>query len=124
MATQNQSVEQQFVNFYYNIYMTSRPQLSQFYRDHSMLTFEGTQFKGQNNIMEKLNGLPFSSIKFEIITIDAQPSSYSIEGMLISVTGNLQTDNDMKNKYSHCFQLIKDGTGYWILNEIFRLNYG
>ncbi len=40
------SIGQQFVQHYYNVFDTNRPQLKELYTDDSMLSFEGDQFKG------------------------------------------------------------------------------
>jgi Nuclear transport factor 2 (NTF2) domain len=53
MATPD-AVAKSFVDFYYQAFDRSRQELAPLYKDHSMLTFEGQQFSGTKNIVEKL----------------------------------------------------------------------
>ncbi|CAG8759342.1 29164_t:CDS:2, partial [Gigaspora margarita] len=84
-------------------------------RDQSMLTFEGQQFQGANKIIEKL-----AKVQHQISTIDAQPN---FNGIFVCVTGALQVDEDAPQRFAQAFQLIPEGTSYYVLNDIFRLNY-
>lgn len=58
-------------------------------RDHSMLSFEAQQFQGAASIVEKLAGLPFTTIKHQISTMDAQPAATDKASMIVLVTGQL-----------------------------------
>ncbi|KAF0352161.1 nuclear transport factor 2 [Gigaspora margarita] len=110
-----------FTNHYYTTFSTDRNQLLPLYRDQSMLTFEGQQFQGANKIIEKLASLPFQKVQHQISTIDAQPN---FNGIFVCVTGALQVDEDAPQRFAQAFQLIPEGTSYYVLNDIFRLNYG
>ncbi|CAG8609532.1 9907_t:CDS:2, partial [Scutellospora calospora] len=94
-------------------------------RSQSMLTFEGLKFQGAELIIEKLTSLPFQQVQHRIATIDAQPSHPSLNGIFVCVTGELLIDQETNpTRFTQAFQLIPDGTSYFVLNDIFRLNYG
>lgn len=54
-----------------------------------MLSFEAQQFQGTASIVEKLTGLPFTTIKHQIATMDAQPAATDKASMIVLVTGQL-----------------------------------
>ncbi|PPR03940.1 hypothetical protein CVT26_001145 [Gymnopilus dilepis] len=109
------TIAKQFVDFYYQTFAGNRTGLKSLYRDHSMLTFEGTPIQGAAAIAEKLEGLPFQKVQHKITTLDAQPSSPSVASLLVSVTGLLLVD-DSENplNFSQVFQLIPDGGTYYV----------
>lgn len=115
----------QFTTFYYNQFDTDRAGLASLYRETSMLTFEGSPIQGVSAIIEKLTSLPFSKVVHKVTTCDAQPSSPSMASILVTVSGQLLVD-DGENPlaFSQTFQLIPEGGSYYVLNDIFRLNYG
>lgn len=78
-----------FVEHYYTTFDTNRPNLAALYQDGSMLTFEGQQIMGSQNIVTKLTSLPFQQCHHSITTVDCQPSGAN-GGMLVFVSGNLQ----------------------------------
>ncbi|KAH9970370.1 hypothetical protein BGW80DRAFT_1330043 [Lactifluus volemus] len=119
------AVAKQFTDFYYQTFDSSRAQLAPLYRDTSMLTFEGNPCQGTANIIEKLTSLPFSKVLHKVTTLDAQPSNLSIASLIVSVTGLLVVDDSTNPlQFSQVFQLIPEGGSYYILNDMFRLNYG
>ncbi|CAG8472756.1 13697_t:CDS:2, partial [Cetraspora pellucida] len=118
--TQVSKVATDFTNFYYSTFSADRGQLLPLYRDQSMLTFEGQSFQGAKNIIEKLTSLPFQRVQHHIATIDAQPN---FQGIFVCVTGELRVDEDNPQRFAQAFQLIPEGTSYYVLNDIFRLNY-
>jgi len=89
-----------------------------------MLTFEGTQIQGVEEIVKKLVSLPFLKVQHKVTTLDAQPSSTSDASLLVSVTGLLLVD-DSENplNFSQVFQLQPENDSYYVFNDIFRLNY-
>jgi len=90
-----------------------------------MLTWEGAPIQGVANIAEKLTTLPFEKVVHKVMTLDAQPSSPTVASLIVSVTGLLVVDDSPNPlQYSQVFQLIPDGGSYYVLNDIFRLNYG
>ena len=85
----------------------------------SMMSFEGEQFLGQEAIYGKLNGL--GSVKHTPTTLDCQPSVN--EGIVCFVSGTLSIDDGPPMMYTEVFHLQKGGAqGYFVLNDIFRLN--
>ena len=74
-----------------------------------MLTFEGQQFAGTSDVLEKLTvslyrercftsatqtffffqSLPFERVQHKVTTLDVQPASKSVASLLVSVTGML-----------------------------------
>ncbi|RIA91234.1 nuclear transport factor 2 [Glomus cerebriforme] len=113
----------QFVQYYYSVFQSDRNNLKPLYRDDSMLTFEGAPFKGVNDIIGKLTSLPFQQVAHRIATLDAQPSINN--GIIVMVTGELLIDQETNaTRFSQAFQLIPEGSTYWVLNDVFRLNYG
>ncbi|VEU23388.1 DEKNAAC104592 [Brettanomyces naardenensis] len=124
MSVDFNALAQQFCNFYYDQFDKDRSQLGNLYRDHSMMTFESTQLQGSRNIVEKLVSLPFRKVAHRISTLDAQPASENGD-VLVMVTGELLVDEEQNaQRYSQCFHLIPESGSYFVLNDIFRLNYG
>ncbi|BFZ58728.1 Nuclear transport factor 2 [Savitreella phatthalungensis] len=120
-----ESLGKQFCEFYYKTFDENRAQLAPLYREHSMLTFEGNQLQGVHKIVEKLQSLPFQKVQHRISTLDAHPSSVSGDAVLVMVTGELVVDEEQQTmRYSQVFNLLQDGGNYYVLNDIFRLNYG
>ncbi|KAJ6494615.1 hypothetical protein C8R47DRAFT_1116533 [Mycena vitilis] len=137
------AIATQFITFYYQTFdscydptdnqataqANARGNLAALYRDNSMLSFEGAQIAGTNAIVEKLVSLPFkeSGVKHNVTTSDAQPSSGTVASLLVSVTGTLSTDPSNPNanllQFSQVFHLIPEAASYYVLNDIFRLNY-
>ncbi|KAJ1328631.1 hypothetical protein BSLG_010363 [Batrachochytrium salamandrivorans] len=93
-------------------------------KEGSMLSFEGQQYAG-SAIVQKLVELPFQTVRHQVVTIDAQPSNPSAGPLLVTVTGRLLVDEEQNPMhFSQTFQLVPEGTSYYIFNDIFRLNYG
>ncbi|ELR17780.1 nuclear transport factor 2, putative [Acanthamoeba castellanii str. Neff] len=115
-----EEIAKAFANHYYNIFDTDRKNLASLYQDHSMLTFENDKIQGKNNIVNKL-----LQIKHAITTIDAQPTAGG--GILVFVCGNLAIDNSNQPlKFSQVFSLMPiqgQQGGFFVLNDLFRLNY-
>ena len=113
------AVGKQFIDHYYNVFDTDRAQLAPLYAPESMLTFEGEQFLGFDQIGGKLGALP--SIKHNIQTTDYQPTMNN--GIVAFVTGELSIDGDQAIKFSQVFHLATGGTqGYYVHNDLFRMN--
>eukprot|EP00698_Gefionella_okellyi_P012869 TRINITY_DN349_c0_g1_i1.p1 TRINITY_DN349_c0_g1~~TRINITY_DN349_c0_g1_i1.p1 ORF type:complete len:142 (+),score=18.93 TRINITY_DN349_c0_g1_i1:54-428(+) len=114
-----------FCTHYYGLFDTNRAALVSLYQTNSMLTFEGKQVLGAAGIMQHLSSLPFQQIRHETVTIDAQPTLSG--GILVFVSGNLYVDGGQTPiKFSQVFQLLpfEGASGYWVYNDMFRLNYG
>jgi len=111
-----------------------------------MLTFEKAEFLGGSAIVEKLTviihffldlpsvliipqSLPFTKVRHNVSTIDAQPSKFS-GAIIVSVTGLLlvcwlihtytpsyakQVDDESNPlSFSQVFQLVPDGGSYYV----------
>jgi len=119
------TIAQQFTTFYYQTFDANRSNLASLYRDGSMLTFEGAPIQGVGPIIEKLTSLPFQKVQHKVTTLDAQPSSGATASLIVSVTGLLVVDDSQNAlQFSQVFHLIPEGGGYYVFNDIFRLNYG
>ncbi|KAG9302672.1 hypothetical protein G9A89_007376 [Geosiphon pyriformis] len=115
-------IAKQFIQYYYSIFEKDRAQLEALYRPTSMLTFEGHAFQGAHSIIEKLLSLPFGKVQHAITTTDVQLNGSSL---LVVVTGELLIDNETNpQRFTQVFQLAPENSTYWVLNDIFRLNYG
>lgn len=90
--------------------------------DQSVLTFEGQQVQGSQNIMQKLKSV--GPVKHNIKTTDIQPSA-SGNAIVIFVTGAIQIGGDNPLHFCEFFQLVGTGPGqFYVHNCVFRLNYG
>ncbi|PKU81449.1 nuclear transport factor 2B [Dendrobium catenatum] len=89
-----------------------------------MLSFEGAKTQGAAAITAKLTGLPFQQCQHNISTIDCQPSGPA-GGVLVFVSGSLQLPGEQHAlKFSQMFHLIPTPqASFYVLNDIFRLNY-
>ncbi|XP_052205179.1 nuclear transport factor 2B [Diospyros lotus] len=118
------AVAKAFVEHYYTTFDSNRTALANLYQDSSMLTFEGQKIQGSPNIVAKLTSLPFQQCQHSISTVDCQPSGPA-GGMLVFVSGNLQLAGEQHAlKFSQMFHLMPTPQGsFYVLNDIFRLNY-
>ncbi|EGF78384.1 hypothetical protein BATDEDRAFT_90859 [Batrachochytrium dendrobatidis JAM81] len=118
------TIAKSFVDFYYATFDRNRAELTPLYKDHSMLSFEGQQFLGPA-IVKKLAELPFQKVNHQVVTVDAQPSNPAPGPLLVTVTGRLLVDDEQNPQhFSQTFQLVPEGSSYYVFNDIFRLNYG
>ena len=114
-----QVIGQQFVNHYYSTIDSNRENLASLYSAESMLSFEGEQFLGVESVMGKLQTLP--SMQHAITNMDYQPTVNN--GIIAFVTGQLSIDNGPAMNYTQVFHLAVGGpAGYYVYNDIFRLN--
>ncbi|CAN4082282.1 unnamed protein product [Withania somnifera] len=118
------SVARAFLEHYYTTFDNNRSGLANLYQEGSMLSFEGVNIQGAQNIVGKLTSLPFQQCKHNINTVDCQPSGPA-GGMLVFVSGNLQLPGEQHAlKFSQMFHLMPTTQGsFYVLNDIFRLNY-
>ncbi|KAJ2381242.1 Nuclear transport factor 2 [Coemansia sp. RSA 2559] len=118
-----EAIGKQFVEFYYQTFDSNRSGLASLYRNVSMMTWEGSPYQGAESIVEKITSLPFQRVAHKITTIDVQPSLPNVKSAVIVVTGQLLVDEETKpQQYTQMFQLVEDN-GYFIYNDVFRLNY-
>lgn len=91
------------------------------FSDQSMLTFEGEQFMGQEAIYGKLSS--FGQVTHKINTLDVQPSANN--GIIAVVSGELSIEGGNPLMFNEVFHLQAGGAqGYFVLNDLFRLNLG
>ncbi|KAG6845696.1 hypothetical protein H0H87_004957 [Tephrocybe sp. NHM501043] len=113
------NIAEQFTKFYYETFDSNNR------RPESMLSWEGSLIVGEKAISEKLINLPFKKVQHQVTTRDAQPSNPSVASLIVSVTGLLVIDDGERPlQFSQIFHLIPNGESYYVLNDIFRLNYG
>ncbi|RWW34187.1 hypothetical protein BHE74_00022217 [Ensete ventricosum] len=133
-----EAVAKAFVDHYYRTFDGNRAALGGLYHDASMLTFEGDKIQGAAAIVAKLTSLPFQQCAHAISTVDFQPSGPA-GGMLVFVSGSLQLAGESHTlKFSQVcslsvfapfiyrlmFHLMPTPQGsFYVLNDIFRLNY-
>ncbi|CCF72863.1 Nuclear transport factor 2 [Babesia microti strain RI] len=110
----------EFSRTYHQFMETNRKELARFYCADSMLTFENNMYKGQVQIMEKLESTPLS--KFNIISCDCQPSLNN--GVICVIIGDLQIEQNPPMRFSRTFHLLPSGSSYILLNDVFRLCIG
>ncbi|PWY99740.1 putative NTF2-nuclear transport factor [Testicularia cyperi] len=119
-----ESIAKEFTDFYYNTFDSDRSQLSNLYRDTSMLSFEGSQLQGAGAIVEKLTSLPFQKVKHQVGTLDVQPTGDG-RSLVVLVTGALVVDDSPNPlQFTQVFTLNPDGSSFYVFNDVFRLNYG
>uniref|UniRef100_A0A1D1XSK0 Nuclear transport factor 2 n=1 Tax=Anthurium amnicola TaxID=1678845 RepID=A0A1D1XSK0_9ARAE len=118
------AVAKAFVEHYYRTFDGNRAELGNLYQEASMLTFEGAKTLGSQAIVAKLTSLPFQQCRHDISTVDCQPSGPA-GGMLVFVSGLLQLAGEQHAlKFSQMFHLMPTPQGsFYVLNDIFRLNY-
>jgi Nuclear transport factor 2 (NTF2) domain len=73
-----------------------------------MLTFEGQQFQGPDNIVNKLRSL--GQVTHVVKSTDVQPSNNS-SAILIFVTGQVKIGGDNPLHFCEMFQLVSTGPG-------------
>lgn len=87
-----------------------------------MMTFEGQQYQGPDNIVQKLSLV--GQVKHTVKSRDLQPT-FSENAMVIFVTGTVQIAGDNPIHFSELFLLVSTAPQqYYVHNCIFRLNYG
>ncbi len=113
-----------FVTHYYTVFDSDRTQLGPLYDHTSMLSFEGAHLQGGAAIVEKLRNLQFQTVAHKIGTLDTQPTVGG--GILVFVCGHLVADGEAERPlmFSQTFHLMPTAAGgYFVLNDMFRLNY-
>ena len=87
-----------------------------------MLTFEGQQFQGAEQIVGKLRTV--GQVNHTVKSMDVQPSN-NPNALVIFVTGIIQIGGDNPLHFCEFFQLVSTGPNqYYVHNDVFRLNYG
>lgn len=119
------AVSKSFTDFFYQTFDTNRAGLASLYREGSMLSWEGQQFLGPQNIVEKLTSLPFARVQHRVISVDAQPGAQA-NTVFVLVTGQLLIDDETNpHFYTEAFTLVGDGANsFYVFNDTFRLVLG
>ncbi|XP_059468719.1 probable nuclear transport factor 2 isoform X1 [Neocloeon triangulifer] len=117
-----EEIGREFVKQYYSLFdnQDTRLGMAVFYNaESSLLTFEGKQLQGALNIIEKFSTLGFKNINRVITTVDSQPMLDG--GVLISVLGRLQCDEDPPHEFTQIFILQAIQGSFVLMHDIFRL---
>lgn len=115
------SIATEFCKHYYQVFDTNREGLATLYHDTSMMTFEGEQFQGSANIMNKLRNVQFKKVRHVVSKLDCQPGPNM--SVVASVAGQLFVDDSaVPIKFAQMFNLGQAGGSYFIQNDLFRLN--
>jgi len=119
-------VAQAFLSFFYQTFDSDRSKLGAVYQKSSMLTWEGNNCLGSDNIVRKLMELKFKKTSHVPRNTDVQPSGCG--GLIIVVSGDLKLDDDQNPlKFVDVFHIMptdKTMRGWWIHNHVFRLPIG
>eukprot|EP00918_Siedleckia_nematoides_P025570 GHVU01055203.1.p1 GENE.GHVU01055203.1~~GHVU01055203.1.p1 ORF type:complete len:128 (-),score=19.80 GHVU01055203.1:195-578(-) len=118
-----ENVAKQFIQHYYTTFAADRKSLGPLYGENSMLTWEDERVQGATNIVNKLSQLNFAKVAHNVVKCDCQPSPGM--GVLVVVTGDLKIDENSPLKFTQVFHLVQGANGgYYIFNDLFRLNIG
>lgn len=87
-----QEVAEAFVQHYYAAFDGDRSMLQALYSEESLVSFEGKQAEGLENILTVVGSLQFQQVNRVLTTTDVQPVIVGGElmGILISILGQLQ----------------------------------
>ena len=93
--------------------------ISSFYGDDSILSFESETIIGKNDISEKLKNLKVNTI----------PTNYSVQpsinGILIYFCGNFQILGEQNQMpFTRCIFLAHNNGSYYIKNDIYKVTFG
>ena len=93
--------------------------ISNFYGNDSILSFENEIFVGRDEIIAKLK-------TFQVNTI---PTNYSVQpsnnGILIFCSGNFQIVGEQNQMpFVRCIFLVNAGGSYYIKNDIYKITFG
>ncbi|CAL4159406.1 unnamed protein product [Meganyctiphanes norvegica] len=120
---QFQAIGENFTKQYYAVFdgpREGRVTLKNYYHaELSLLTFEGAQVQGAENIIARINQLTFQKITRALTTVDCQPTFDG--GVLINVLGQLKLDEDPVHGFSQTFILKPLNDTFFIQHDAFRL---
>ncbi|KAK2164359.1 hypothetical protein LSH36_65g07062 [Paralvinella palmiformis] len=113
---------EEFIKQYYMLFDTlQKTALLGLYHATAMITFEENKAQGHPAIKDILeNKITFQKIKHVVTKVDCQPTAEN--GVLVLVTGRLQTDDDPPHAFSQLFFLKPADNSYFIFHDIFRLS--
>ena len=110
-----------FAQVYYQCVGSNRPALVNVYRNESLCTWTKDQLYGVQNIMGKINNLPFSAgTIFHPEEIECHPTAANT--VLVVVLGKIkQPDEEHTLSFMDTFNLQQDANGWFVANEIFKV---
>lgn len=121
---EHDTIGKRFAEQYYSLFDDPdlRADVIKFYStSNALMSFEGHQIQGAAKILEKVQNLSLPQIKRSIISVDAKCTFD--KGLLITVIGRLQWNEDVPRGFSHNFVLKSNGNGiYYITHDIFQIN--
>ncbi|KAF2325453.1 hypothetical protein GH714_028812 [Hevea brasiliensis] len=123
-----QVVGNAFVEQYYNILSKSPEVVHKFYQNSSVISrpdFDGLMLSASTleGIDKMILSLDYKNCEVEILTTDAQESFG--DGVIVLVTGFFTGKDNIRRKFTQLFFLApQDSRAYFVLNDVFRANYG
>ena len=115
------ALAKQFLEAYYGTLMQNRGNLLNFYAQNSTMSYNGSVYKGINEIKDKIESFSFQNIQYQIDSQDVQEGPLN-GSMLIFVTGALCMDNENTFKFSQVFNVCPNGQGgFYCHNDILTL---
>ncbi|GAA5062219.1 nuclear transport factor 2 family protein [Streptomyces similanensis] len=119
MSADVDNIAKQFADHFYSTFDTASVGLEPLYREASMLTWDGSPSLGSVEIMKVLPAAFKGGVTHQVDAIDAQPASQNAAAILVQVTGSF-TNAGTARKFTEAFQLLPDGSSYYIHNHIRR----
>ena len=100
-------------------FFTPNVDISNFYGNDSILSFEGETFIGRDDIVGKLKS-------FQVNTI---PTNYSVQpsvnGIMIFCSGNFQIVGEQNQiPFARCIFLVNSNGSYYVKNDIYKITFG
>jgi len=110
-----------FVEQFYTTFDANKENVIPMYHETALLTYEDHQKLGHQGIREVFCSLlKFNTIQHQVTKIDCQP--VGDDGVLVFVTGRLQTDGDPPHAFSEVFLIKPQNNSYFIFHDLFRLS--
>ena len=109
------NIGRQFLQAFFN----KGTDISNFYGNDSILTFEKESFIGKDEIVGKLKNLQVNTIPTDY---SVQPS---INGILIYFAGSFQIAGEQNQMpFTRCIFLANNNGSYYIKNDIYKVTFG
>ena len=100
-------------------FFSQNADISNFYGNDSILTFEKDNFIGKEEIVGKLKNLQVNTIPKDY---SVQPS---VNGILINFSGMFQIAGEQNQMpFVRCIFLVNSGGSYYIKNDIYKITFG
>ena len=100
-------------------FFTPNVDISNFYGNDNILSFESETFIGRDDIVGKLKS-------FQVTTV---PTNYSVQpsnnGILIFCSGSFQLVGEQNQiPFARCIFLVNSNGSYYIKNDIYKITFG